>query len=295
MSRTHISRRGILKLGSAAAATACTAGVIRLANAPAMADDQQPADAEIPIGVQLYSVRGECKKDFPGVLTQLAEMGYQGVEFAGYYGRSGEELRKLLDDNGLKCCGTHTGLNSLLPDKLNETIEFNQEFGNKYLIVPSLGGKLRSVDSIKETADQFNEIAEKVEPHGMVCGFHAHGGDFRKVEGDITRWEMFFDNTDPAVAMQLDVGNCLRGGGDPYAILKKYPGRSLTVHLKEHGGERGAPVGEGEVDWQRVFELCETIGGTKWYIVEQERYQEGGPMATVRACLENIRKMRNQG
>ena len=93
---------------------------------------------KIPIGVQLYSVREDCTKDLPGVLAAIAKMGYEGVEFAGYYNRNAEELRALLDENGLKCCGTHIGIQTLLGDALEPTVEFNKTLGNKYLIVPGL-------------------------------------------------------------------------------------------------------------------------------------------------------------
>ncbi len=89
--------------------------------------------------------------------------------------------------------------------------------------------------------------------------------------------------------MQMDVGNCLGGGGDPYATLKKYPGRSLTVHLKEHS-KNSAPVGEGEVKWDDVFQICESIGGTEWYVVEQES-STTTPLECVASCLKNLRKM----
>ena len=90
---------------------------------------------KIPIGVQLYSVREDCARDLPGTLAAVAEMGYDGVEFAGYYGYSAEDLRRMLDANGLQCCGTHTGLNTLLGDALKTTVEFNQVLGNRYLVV----------------------------------------------------------------------------------------------------------------------------------------------------------------
>jgi len=279
----NYSRRDILKLG-AGAAGAWMAGIGTLGA-------QEKTDKKkIPIGLQLYSVRGECGKDLPGVLEAVGKMGYQGVEFAGYYGRSAEELREMLDANGLKCCGTHTGLNTLLGDALEETVKFNQTLGNKFLIVPGMPRqRLASVEAAKETAKLFTELAAKVKDQGMRVGYHAHGGDFRKLEGE-TAWDVLFSNAGPEVVMQLDVGNCIGGGGDPIAVLKKFPGRSATIHLKEHGGKRGAPVGEGDVDWEQVFHLCETTGNTEWYIVEQESYATS-PLDCVKACLENLRKM----
>jgi len=282
----RLSRRDLLKLGAGAAA-AWAAG--------ASLTDAQAAEAKkpgkkIPIGLQLYSVRKDCVKDLPNVIRAVAAMGYQGVEFAGYYGRKAEELRKMLDASGLKCCGTHTGLDTLLGDALKATIEFNKTLGNPYLIVPGMPSKrLASVKAIEDTAKLFTELAAKVKPEGMRVGYHAHGGDFRKFDGR-TAWDIFYSNVGPEVLMQMDIGNCIEGGGDPYAILRKFPGRSATIHLKEHGGKPGALVGEGDVKWSEVFQLCESTGCTEWYIVEQESYA-GTPLECVEGCLKNLRKM----
>src|SRR5438270_12463249 len=95
----------------------------------------------IPVGLELYSLRVECKTDLPGMLAAVGKIGYKGVEFAGYHGRTAPELRKMLDDNGIVACGTHTPYESVLEDKLKETIEFNQIIGNKFLIVPSMSAR----------------------------------------------------------------------------------------------------------------------------------------------------------
>lgn len=275
-----ISRRDCLRGGVGAAVLAAAA---RLAPA---ADSKK----KIPIALQVYSVRELAAKDLAGVLKAVGQMGYEGVEFAGYYGHEAKAIRKMLDDSGLKCCGTHIGLETLLGDQFARTVEFNKVLGNPFLIVSWMPeSRFATVEVAKKTAALFNELAEKAKPHGMRVGYHAHGGDFKKV-GDQTAWELFFSNTVPEVVMQMDIGNCLGAGGDPYAILRKFPGRSATIHLKEHGGKRGAPVGEGEVRWKEVFEICETIGGTEWYIVEQEAYAVP-PLESVRICLQNLRKM----
>ena len=278
----NLSRRDMLKLGAGAAAVWATGARALVARAA--------AGSKIPVGLQLYSVRDACTKDLPGVLEAVGKMGYQGVEFAGYYGRNAAELRKLLDANGLKCCGTHTGLNTVTGDALKETIEFNQTLGNKFLIVPGLPqASVASADACKKTAAFFTETAAKVKGQGMHVGYHAHGGDFKKFDGE-TVWDILFSNAGPDVVMQLDIGNSMDGGGDPIAILKKFPGRSLTIHLKEHGGPKGAAIGEGDVDWKEIFRLCETTGKTEWYIVEQESYA-GGPLDSVEACIKSLRKM----
>ena len=279
----NYSRRETLKLATGAAAVWAT-------GLGPLAAEVKSSKKKIPIGLQLYSVRQACAKDLPGVLRAVAKMGYQGVEFAGYYGRKAKELRKLLDANGLKCCGTHTGLDTLTGDALKDTVEFNKILGNKFLIVPGLPrGRLASVPAVKETAKLFSDLAEKVKPQKMRVGYHAHGGDFRRLDGE-TAWDILFSNASPDVVMQLDIGNCIGGGGDPIAVLKKFPKRSATIHLKEHGGKPEAVVGEGDVKWDEIFRLCETTGGTEWYIVEHER-RAGSPMENVRRCIENLRKM----
>ncbi|MCX7818715.1 MAG: sugar phosphate isomerase/epimerase [Kiritimatiellae bacterium] len=250
----------------------------------------QAAGAKIPIGLQLYSVRRECAEDLPGVLAAVAKMGYRGVEFAGYHGRTAAQLKAMLDDVGLVCCGTHTGWPTIQPDQLGSTIEFNRTLGNPYLIVPGLPKAcVESVEACRKTAATFTQQAEVAAAQQMYVGYHAHGGDFRRLENGETVWDTIFSNAGPKVVMQLDTGNCLGGGGDPVATLKRYPGRSLTIHLKEHGGPKGAAVGEGQVPWAQVFEICETTGGTRWYIVEHETGER--PMESVRRCFENLAKM----
>ncbi len=279
----NISRRNLLKLGAGATAVLAT-GVGSIAAAP------KQSRKKIPIGLQLYSVRKACAKDPAGVIAAVAEMGYEGVEFAGYYDRSAEDLRKILDKNGLKCCGTHIRLDTLQGDALKDTVEFNKTLGNEFLIVSWMPHSyLESVQTLKDTAKVYNELAEKVKEFGMRVGYHAHGGDFKKVEGEFA-WDIFFENTSDTVVMQLDIGNCIEGGGDPIATLKRFPGRSATIHLKEYGGPPEAVVGEGDVNWKEVFEICETTGGTEWYIVEHER-GAGDPVENVKRCLDNMKKV----
>lgn len=277
------SRRNMLKTFVGAAAMVVAGG-----NTFTLAADA--AKTNIPVALQLYSIREVCKKDLPGTLKKVAAMGYEGVEFAGYHGYSAPELKKMLDENGLKCCGTHIQRPDLTGDNLQKTIDFNKTLGNRFLIVSWMSPDyLKSPESIKETAAFFNETAKKAAAQGMLIGYHAHGGDFIKVGGtDATGWDMLFENLDPAVVMQLDVGNCQGGGGDPIAVLKKFPGRSKTIHLKEDGGKAEAAIGEGEVDWPAVFELCQKEG-TEWMIVESEFTPDS--LDLVERCIQNIRKM----
>lgn len=246
---------------------------------------------KIPIGLQLYSVRHDCAEDLPGTLAKVAEMGYDGVEFAGYYGYSGEDLRGMLDEVGLACCGTHAQWASLQPDQIDETIAFNKALGNKYLVVPALPEELRtSRAGWLQIAERLNEIAATLKPHGMLTGYHNHFVEFQELDGEWP-WETLFGNTVPEVIMQLDTGNARHGGADPIALLAARPERAITVHLKEYSETNDtALVGEGDEDWAKVFELCESTGKTEWYIVEYERPVDS-PLDAVAGCLDNLRAM----
>lgn len=275
-----LSRRNVLKLAAGSAAMWATG--VRAASCAAC--------TKIPVGLQLYSVRQQAAKDPAGVIAQVAQIGYKGVEYAGYYGKTAEELRKIQDANKVVCCGTHTGWPTIQADKIKETIEFNKILGNKYLVVPGLPKNYNeSKEKVIETAKIFSEAAAKAKEHGMFVGYHAHGFDFKQIDGQ-TAWDILFSSVSSDVIMQLDIGNCLGGGGNPYETLKKFPGKSRTVHLKEHGGPKGAATGEGEVKWPEVFQICESVGKTEWYIVEHE----SNPTAAIESvgkCFENLKKM----
>lgn len=248
---------------------------------------------KIPISVQLYSVREAAKKDITTTLAAIAKMGYEGVEFYGayYFDKDLKELKKMLDDNGLKCSGTHTGIDELRGDKFEKTVEIHKALGTKYITVPGgINDYLHDVEKNKAIAEEFNALADKLKPFGLCVGYHAHAGDAKLIEG-IPAWERFFDATVPEVVMQMDIGNYQVGGGDPYKMIEKFKGRSRLVHLKEAGeDQKGYPIiGNGIVDWKRAFDLLETVGGTEWYVVEDE--VEPTSLERIEKCLIALRGM----
>lgn len=247
---------------------------------------QAAAGGKIPIGLELYSLREQCKTDLPGMLAAVSKIGYKGVEFAGYHGRSAKDLRTMLDANGLVACGTHTPYDSILGDKLKETVEFNHVIGNRFLIVPWMTGK--SKQEWLDKAKLFNEVATKVKPDGMWVGYHAHAHDFQKFDGE-SAWDIFFGNTRPEVIMQLDTSNCHQGGADPVAVLERYPGRELTIHIKAFGAGPEAVIGEDKVDWKAVFVFCESKGKTQWYVVEHETSKD--PLDAVKRSFQALQSM----
>lgn len=234
----------------------------------------QDAKKKIPMALQIYSVRELARQDLPGTLRKIAEIGYVGVELIafrgedGLYGNDVKDIRKLLDDLNVKCCGYNLSINYLRGDEFDKTVELLKALGAKAMIVASLNAKvLATLDGNKKYAEEFNRIAERAKAVDMQIGYHPHKSDATLLDG-VTAWERFFDSTTPDVIMQMDVGNYMSGGGNPYKMIEKFKGRTKLLHVKETGGNI---VGEGEVDWNRVFELCETVGGTEWYIVENGR------------------------
>ena len=278
----QITRRRFIETGF------CAAVGMTLTRARSVAAAQAKT---IPIGFQLYSVRGEFARNVPETLKTLSHIGYQAVEFWGYggtpnvyQGYSGSDLRKLLDDCGLKCCGMHLELKALSKDNLQRTIENSRTLGNEYLNVAAARDKMGSADAIADLAVLLNDAAAQCRPHKMKVGYHAHPFDFEKINGHFA-WEILFSQTDPEVNMQMDVGNCLGGNGDPVAMLRKFPGRTRTIHIKEHQDK----TFESDF-YKEVFHLCETSSGTKWYIVEMGG-PEGNGFEVPRQALEKLHRL----
>jgi sugar phosphate isomerase/epimerase len=254
--------------------------------------------AKIPIGLELYSVRHDLARDVRGTLHAVAKMGYEGVEFAGPPRHTAQELRAILDETGLICCGWHTPFSMLQDDTIKTTISYHQTLGNNRLIVPGIPADLRRTraDWIK-LAEYFNRMSETLAAYGMVTGYHNHHVEFAPLEGEAP-WNTFFDRTNPSIIMQLDTGNAMYGGGDIVGLIRQYAGRAGTVHLKPYtrveGGDEEAAfrpiIGEDDVPWAEFFEACESVGGTEWYIVEYES-DAYAPLEAVDRCLQALRAM----
>ena len=248
------------------------------------------ASGKVPIALQLYSVRHQCKEDFAATLAAVAKMGYDGVEFAGYFDTPADDLRKMLDDLALKAAGTHIRLETLEGDELSRTVAFNKTIGNDFLVVPGLPAERRaSADAWAETAALLEEIAAQVAAEGMWVGCHNHAAEFEDF-GERKAWDILYGST-AKVVMQMDTGNALHAGVEPLAFMKKYPGRQQSVHLKEWSASKEWPiVGDGDVDWAGVFDFCESQGDTRWYVVEFEN-EDYPALESVEKCLSFLRGM----
>ena len=242
------------------------------------------------VSVQLYSLRDDAPKDFHGVLRSVADFGYEAVEFAGYHGYDVADLRKTLDEVGLKCSGTHTGIHLLEGDGLEEQLKIHEILGTPNIIVPWLPAELHNtVEATLKTAERLTKVAELIEPRGFRLGFHTHDCDMTPLEDGRSTWYVLGENTPDSFILQFDTANAVHGGGDPVQPLLDFPGRGVAVHLKEYPFE-GQCIGEGVIPFDRVIEACK-VAGTEYFVVEQESYGTRTPLESVKVCRENLRKL----
>ena len=238
------SRRSLLALGASAAAG--FPGILGAAK-------------RVPIGLELYSVRDEVKKDVQAAVRQVAQMGYEVAEiysiYLDYTPEQAKDLRKVMDEVKIRCVSTHNSEKALRPENLSRTIELNQILGSTQIIQAS-AGRVTTLDGWKKVAENLTNAAEKLKALGMRTGFHNHGLEFQPLEGQLPM-ELLGDNTPKNVILQLDIGTAISVGQDPVAFIKKYPGRVCSMHLKDWSPDAGKGsrvlFGEGAAKWKEIL------------------------------------------
>jgi sugar phosphate isomerase/epimerase len=288
-------------------------GALALAGTAAFSSDLFAAAKEKHVvGVQLYSIRDDMKKDPLNSLKKLAEMGYTNVEHANYidrkfYGYSAKEFRKILDDLGLKMPSGHTVMSKKhwdestkdFTDSWKQTVEDAAICGQKYVISPSLDISMRKdLEQLKYFMDVFNKSGELCKKSGMKFGYHNHDFEFSLKLSSIKVYDIIMQNTDPSlVAQQLDIGNMYGGGGRAADLLKQYPGRFELMHVKdeiksstEHIGWESAILGTGVIGVKEIIDMGKKSGGTTQFIIEQESYQGKAPLDCMKEDLAIMKK-----
>jgi sugar phosphate isomerase/epimerase len=251
-------------------------------------------DQSIPVGLELYSVRGELKKDLMGTVRAVAKMGYQCVEFfSPYYAWTpdyAKQVRQTLDDAGIRCSSTHNGAETFTPDGMAHAIELNNIIGSQFIVWASAGNP-KNLDGWKAVAERLNHGAEQMKSAGLHAGYHNHQLEFKPLDGQ-RPIEVLAANTSKDVMLQLDVGTCIEAGSDPVAWIASNPGRIRSMHCKDWSPEKGYKVlvGDGVAPWKKLFEAAEKTGGLKFYLVEQEG-SEYPELETAQRCLANFRKL----
>ena len=264
------------------------------------------------VGVQLYSVRDDMRKDPQGTLNALAEMGYKYVEHANYvnrkfYGWEAKEFKKRLDDLGIKMPSGHTVMGKAhwdtakndFTDLWKYTVEDAAVMGQELVISPSIDmGIRKDKNLLLKYMEIFNKSGELCQKSGMRFGYHNHDFEFsEKLDGELL-YDIMLNNTDPTlVAQQLDIGNMINGGGVPADVMKKFPGRFVSMHVKDeilasggHEKYESTILGKGVIDVLAMVKLGDTLGGTKHFIIEQESYQGKTAIDCVKEDLQIMKK-----
>lgn len=256
------------------------------------------------VGVQLYTVRDLMKDDFDGTIAKVAQIGYKEVEFAGYFGRTGQQVRAACDKNGLSPVSTHVQYDEL-DDKFPSVVETSKAIGLKYIICPWIPEELRkSPDIWKQAAEKFNRCGDLSKKGGMQFGYHNHWFEFLPVDGKLPYDELLKECDANLVKMEMDLCWITAAGGDPVKYFNKYPGRFPLVHVKDlktmpkitAGGAQNygdtvdlTEVGGGVIDWKKIFVHSEKAG-IKHYIVEHDHPKE--PFDSITKSYEYLNKLR---
>ncbi len=284
-------------LGTATAVTAATL----LTNRFGWAAGEHKIDK---VGVQLYTVRDMMKDDFDGTIAKVAKIGYKEVEFAGYFGRTGQQVRAAVDKNGLKAVSTHVQYDEL-DDKFPSVVETSKVIGLEYIVCPWIPEELRkSPDIWKQAADKFNKCGELSKKAGMQFAYHNHWFEFLPVNGKLPYDELLKLCDAKLVKMEMDLCWITAAGGDPLKYFRENPGRFPLVHVKdlkkkpaviEGGGQNFGDtvdltsVGDGIIDWKKIFAHADQAG-IKHYIVEHDKPTDA--IASITASYDYLSKLR---
>lgn len=266
------------------------------------------------LGLQLYCVRDEMKKDPLGTLKELAKFGYRNVEHADYvdrkfYGWTPQEFKKILKDLDMTMPSGHTVLNMTrhwdatkkdFTDAWKYTVEDAAYMDQQFVISPSMDSKVRqSKDALMQILEVFNKSGELCKKSGMKFGYHNHDFEFSEKHGDETLYDIILNNTDPKlVVQQLDTGNLYNGGAKAIDIVKKFPGRFESLHVKDEilspeGSKEkyeSTILGAGIVGVKEVIDICRDSGGTIHFIIEQESYQGKTPLQCMKEDYDIMKK-----
>jgi len=249
------------------------------------------SSSSIPIGLELYSVRDALAKDLNGTVRAVAQLGYQCVEFyAPYFAwaeSQAKEMRKLLDELGVRCYSTHNDEEYFSAEKINHARDLNKILGCKYMVMAYTEPK-GGIDGWKAIADKLNTAADQLASADLKVGYHNHDAEWRPVDG-VRPMEIIAKNTKPSIMLQLDVGTCIEAGSDPVAWIRGNPGRIRSLHLKDwsHDPAKAYKVlfGEGDAKWKDIFAAAESVGGVEYYLLEQEG-SRFGEIETAKRCLQ---------
>ena len=238
-------------------------------------------------GLQLYSVRDDAQADHIATIKKLAAMGYKNVEFAGYYGMSGTEMKSLLDDLGMQGISSHVGYHLFAdPDSFKREVEFNHAVGNTDIVLPHYS--FPDEEAAKASVDNIGAMMEAFKKEGFRFGYHNHAHEFHKFESG--KCPMDYIRSINGIMLQPDVFWVKTAGVDPIEFIRENSGRVISIHMKEYAADgSNAELGNGILPWQDIMAKAAKAGATTG-IIEQEQYS-CAPIDSVKICIDNLNKI----
>ena len=245
------------------------------------------------IGVQLYTVRESMRRDFEGTLAEVARIGFREVEFAGYFDRTPQQVRQILDREGLAAPGSHIDI-SLLEGDWQRTVAEARVMGHRYLMVAWTPlERRRTLDDWRRIGALFTRAGEAAQRDGVTFAYHNHDFEFAPLDGRVP-FDVLLESSDPQyVKIEMDLFWIRKGGQDPLAYFARWPGRFPCVHVKDMTSDgRMVDVGAGAIDWRAILSQRRQAG-IQHYFVEHD--EPGDPMASIRAGYQYLHALRLDG
>lgn len=248
------------------------------------------------IGLQLYTVRDLLDKDFEGTLERVAQIGYTSLEFAGYYNRTPEQVRAILDRLELVSPSAHIGAQLMRQDATAQ-IRSAKVIGQEYITIPSYNfARDGGIDAWKQGAAEFNRWGAMCRDAGIRLAYHNHAAEFAKLEGGPTGYDVLMRETDPKlVDFELDLYWAAFADQDPIALFAKYPGRFTMWHVKDMqvtSGTKGmAPVGRGTLDFKNIFAHARESGMKHFFVEHDNAATTGGSLASIQTSYTYLRQL----
>ena len=238
----------------------------------------------LQVALELYTVRDETSRDFAGTIRRVAQLGYAGVEFAGYGNLTAQEMSALLAETGLRAVSTHLRLDVLQGLQLDEAIQYCKDIDCSIIVLPSLPHEQRTLAGIQVLAPQLNAIGQRCQQHGITFGYHNHDFEFTRVDGTYLLDHLLQLTDSSLLKIELDMYWAAYAGVDPVAYLQTHAGRIALIHLKDMAADRSmTEVGKGTLDMQAVCAFAEAHG--LWGIVEHD-HPEIPSLESARISLE---------
>lgn len=301
--KTQQSRRDFLRITAAG-----TIGALVLRSEKMNAASfQSPFNKNTPIGLQLYTIREDMKKDPKGSLKMVSDLGYKLLELADYadgkfYGFAPAEFRKIVDDLGMQVLSSHINVESASnkPEDAEKIAADHAKLGAKYAIQPWVEAKDRNVAYFQKMVQQLNEAGAKMKKSGIKFGYHNHNFEFNKIDGKVPYFDIILPGIDKdLVTLEIDLFWTTKAGQNPVEIFKKYPGRFELFHMKDMFTKQApffdtvgvtdfAPVGAGLIDFKSILAAGKTAG-VKYLIVEQDLTKDNKPFDAIKTSITNLK------